>query len=353
VPIVNDNIPELNETVLLALSSTNGLAGGITNATLEIISVQDLPVYLLTVSNQLLRFSRSPSVIQTNLAITGLQSKEFIQGIDFRPATAQLFGLGSSNRIYTINVTNGVATQVGSPNVFTLSGNDFGFDFNPVADRIRVTSDTEQNLRLNPNDGTLVGTDVTLAYAAGDIHVGANPAIVGCAYINNFAGSVATTMYDVDADLDILVMQNPPNNGTLNTIGPLGVDVTGVAGFDFTEADKAAYAIFKRASGVASEIYRVNLVTGTATLLGAVNSADIIRDLAIPEPPPVLNIAQAGTNAVISWTAASLGYTLEKTASLNPAAWTAAGLAAPALVADQKSVTDALTTTNRFFRLKK
>jgi hypothetical protein len=34
-----------------------------------------------------------------------------------------------------------------------LAGTSFGFDFNPTVDRIRLVSDSGQNLRLNPNSG--------------------------------------------------------------------------------------------------------------------------------------------------------------------------------------------------------
>jgi hypothetical protein len=346
VPVVADGIPELNETVSLTLSASppNGVVGVITNATLEILSTQDLPVYLLTVSNQLLRFSTSPSVIQGNIPITGLSAGEALLAIDFRPATGQLYGLGSSNRLYSINTATGVATAIGSPGAFTLSGTEFGFDFNPTVDRIRVVSDAGQNIRLNPNDGTLSATDVTLNPGT--------PNLIASAYVNNFAGAASTTLYGIDSAADVLVIQNPPNNGTLIAVGGLGVDITGTGGFDFTEADKAAYAVFKRSAASASEIYRLNLSTGAASLVGAVNSAAMIRGLAIPEPPPTLRISQAGTNAVLSWSAASAGYVLEQSSSPSAISWNT-NLAAPVLLTDQRVVTNALTQTNRFFRLKK
>ena len=85
-------------------------------------------------------------------------------------------GLGSTSRLYTIDLTSGVATQVGaSPFAAALSGTNFGFDFNPVVDRVRVVSDADQNLRLNPNNGALAATDTALAYAVGDANAGANP----------------------------------------------------------------------------------------------------------------------------------------------------------------------------------
>src|SRR5437867_1935256 len=133
-------------------------------------------IYAVTTANVLLSFdSATPGTVTTIGPITGLQIGENVLAIDLRPATGQLYALGSTSRLYTINTTTAVATQVGSAGAFTLSGTFFGFDFNPVVDRIRVVSDSDQNIRLNPNDGTLTATDVSLAYAAGDPNAGANP----------------------------------------------------------------------------------------------------------------------------------------------------------------------------------
>jgi len=130
----------------------------------------------LTVTNTLVTFdSATPGAVSAPVAITGLGAGEFLVAIDRRPATGQLYGLGSASHLYGINAVTGAATQVGSSGAFTLSGTAFGFDFNPTVDRIRVTSTTTQNLRLNPNDGTLAATDSALAYAAGDPNVGATP----------------------------------------------------------------------------------------------------------------------------------------------------------------------------------
>src|SRR5262249_4813552 len=107
----------------------------------------------LSTKNQLLAFdSSAPGTIQGTLPVTGLQASEALLDIDFRPSTGQLYALGSSNRIYTVNTTSGVATPVGSGTfAVPLSGAAFGFNFDPVADQIRVISDTGQNLRLNPD----------------------------------------------------------------------------------------------------------------------------------------------------------------------------------------------------------
>ncbi|MEK2481574.1 DUF4394 domain-containing protein, partial [Lactobacillus acidophilus] len=73
-----------------------------------------------------------------------------------------LYAVGSSGRIYTINTSSGAATVKATLTAdatdttlpFTaLSGTEFGVDLNPVADRLRVVSNTGQNLRINVDNG--------------------------------------------------------------------------------------------------------------------------------------------------------------------------------------------------------
>ena len=245
-------------------------------------------IYLTNTANSLLRIdSATPGVIAATVGITGLQSGESLVGIDFRPFNGVLYGIGSTSRIYTLNVATGAATQIGSAGLFTLSGANFGVDFNPVPDRIRVTSNTGQNLRLNPNDGTLSATDTSLAYAAGDVNAGLNPGVVASAYTNSFAGASTTTLYNIDIARGVLAVQSPPNNGTLNTIGNLGVFSTNQVGFDILGGSGTAFASLTNANGISS-LYTINLATGAATLVGGIGTGQTITGLAavsdVPEP---------------------------------------------------------------------
>ena len=147
----------------------------------------------LSNANQIVTFdTNTPSTPLSVVAITGLQSGETALGIDVRPATGQLYLLGSSSRIYVIDPVTGAATAVGAAFTPALSGTAFGFDFNPTVDRIRVVSDTGQNLRLNPDTGAVAAVD-------GALNPGA-PHVVGSAYTNNFAGATTTTLYAIDFD---------------------------------------------------------------------------------------------------------------------------------------------------------
>ena len=237
-------------------------------------------IFGITPSNNLLRFSSSsPSTVISTTQVSGLQPGESIVGIDFRPATRQLYGVGSSNRIYVINAVTGLATQAGSGAAFNpgLNGTNFGVDFNPTVDRIRVVSDAGQNLRLNQTNGAVVDfdpntngiqTDNPLAYAQGDANFGQDPRVVGVAYTNNFAGGTSTTLYGIDSSLNALVRQGgpggspSPNLGALTTVGSLGVDVSDVVGFDIVGFDSAGFAAFSVAGETVSRLYRVDLNTG-------------------------------------------------------------------------------------------
>ncbi|MCY7374903.1 MAG: DUF4394 domain-containing protein [Pyrinomonadaceae bacterium] len=235
-------------------------------------------------SNQLIRFNsnNANTPIGSPVAITGLQTGENIIGIDIRPANGMLYGLSSASRLYTINPATGLATNVGTAGSFTLSGTNFGFDFNPTVDRIRVVSDTGQNLRLNPNDGTLTATDTMLNGAA----TGADAA----GYTNSFGGSTTTTLYDISSTTDTLYIQNPPNAGTLVTVGALGINVTGINGFDIANSGNVALAAFQLSGGTTSGLYSINLTTGAATFVSAINSASPIRGLAITSGSAATNV---------------------------------------------------------------
>ncbi len=242
-----------------------------------LMNVNAITLYGVTTTNQLVRFdSATPGTVVAVGAITGIQGGETILGIDFRPATGQLYALGSTSRLYTIDTATGAATLVGTLTT-TLSGTSFGFDFNPVVDRIRIVSDTDQNLRANPNDATNV-VDGMLAYAAGDPNAGQNPNVTGAYYISNFNGTTTTTLFDIDTNRDVLVRQDPPNSGTLNTVVALGVDVTSIVGTDFTSATNTTYAAL--VVGGVQQLYTISPTTG-ATLVGAIGGGVSLTGIAV------------------------------------------------------------------------
>ena len=253
-------------------------------------------VVALTSGNRLLFFdSATPGTVTKSFTIMTAGSEALV-AIDFRPATGDLYAMGASGRLYILNLTTNAAS-VPSATPTPLSGTRFGFDFNPVVDRIRVTSDADQDFRLNPNDGSLTATDTPLAYAAGDPHAGANPNVVGSAYTNNFVGAATTILYDIDSALDTLVYQDPANTGQLHTVGNLGVDTTDNVGFDISQGTGTAYASLT--VGTATGLYTINLASGAATLVGTIGNAtslagESVVDIAVPTATRLLNISTRG-----------------------------------------------------------
>jgi hypothetical protein len=230
--------------------------------------------------------SGAPSDLLSGSAIQGLQPNETVVGIDFRPANGQLYAIGSFSRLYSLNPSTGQASLIGAGSFSPLlSGSSFGMDFNPVVDRVRLVSNADQNLRLHPDTGAVAGTDAALAFAVGDANAGVDPNVVFSAYTNNFAGAMSTTLFGIDAGLDVLVTQIPPNNGTLNTIGSLGLNATDVGGFDISGATGTAYAALFSSSANQTVFASINLTTGAATVIGPVDGGTTVTALTVvPEP---------------------------------------------------------------------
>lgn len=245
-----------NNLHVLDLNTGKATAVGMLQQQIIDLAIPTEPVaYSVDNSNNLQIFNPN-NPMPVSKAITGLQSGENILGIDFRPANGQLYALGSSSRLYTINLGTGAATAVGtSPFATLLAGTDFGFDFNPTVDKIRVVSNTGQNLRLDPVTGGITAVD-------GILNPG-SPMIGAAAYTNNFAGATSTTLFVIDHNTDKLYQQNPPNNGTLVETGSLGINITNANGFDIGSMSQKAYLL--ATVGTSTKIYSINTSTGAAT----------------------------------------------------------------------------------------
>ena len=249
----------------------------------------DTDMVALTDNNMLIKLNAAdPSKTNKSIAITGLASNEKVLAIDFRPATGQLYGVSNMSRIYVIHSDSGTARAIGAA-AFSpaLDGTIAGLDFNPTVDRIRLTTNTGQNLRLNPETGAIAATDGALNPST--------PSISEVAYTNNSAGVTNTTLYDIDVTTDKLYIQNPPNNGTLIEVGDLGVNAEGAAGFDITD-NNLAYSILK--VGGKTRLYVVNLTTGRVLSVGNTEIGANIIGLAIPTTP-VAYAVDGGNNLLI------------------------------------------------------
>lgn len=224
----------------------------------------------------------TPNVLDWVQEIDGLSGDTAAIGIDWRVQDNTLYLVGDQGGIYTVDVTEVpgqpvVALKVSQLTV-TLSGNNFGVDFNPAADRLRIISDNGQNLRHNLNDHTTT-KDMTLSPAVGN---------TAAAYTNNdLNGETNTTLFDIDTYNDQVVIQSPPNAGNLVATGKLTVDAGPNAGFDIF-SDRAGgktvanigFGAF--VTGGKSTFYTVDVLTGAATSVNGRAFPLQITDIAIP-----------------------------------------------------------------------
>lgn len=239
----------------------------------------------VTATNRLVSFNPgTPQKLCTSAPIMGLQAGETTLGIDARPADGANYLLGSAGRIYTVT-TAGTATlkstlvadmaDASSPFV-ALEGTAFGVDFNPVPDRLRVVSDTGQNLRINVDTGATT-TDSVL-----------NPpgsAVTSAAYTDAFPGAGTTTLYGIDTADRLVIQGRPsgnPNNGDLEAVGPLAIgDVQAVGGFDIDARNGTSFAALTLAGSTTSDLYSVNLLTGAATRVNTIGGGEVVRGLTL------------------------------------------------------------------------
>jgi hypothetical protein len=267
--------------------------------------------YGVTANGTLFTFDVNSTATATTIGNLGIVP----EAIDFRPSTNILYAIDvgtTTTQLYTVNTATAAVTPVGPgfpttlAGSYDLAGTSVGFDFNPKtvqpdsSMRIRLVSNTGANLRLNSDTGLVATVDFPVAYI---------PAIAlsvdAVAYINNIAGTAAsgtTALYDIDFANDQLALQNPPNDGTLSLVGPLGVDVLPLAGVGFdiytdpTSVDSTiggdtAFAVFRRpGTSPLYLLYDVNLGTGAAIngrLVGG--GLDFTGGFAVvPEPSSVV-----------------------------------------------------------------
>lgn len=254
-------------------------------------SQQGVIVYGVTATNDLIRFySSTPGTIDQSITLTGLQMGEDVIGIDFRPSSNALFAVTSLDNLYTVNLSTGALTQVGSTFTTPISGSTPGFDFDPVTDTLRVVSESTENHQISPSTGNVTATNTNLAYDAADPNNGATPSVISLAHANNTGSASSTTLLGIDDVLNTLVrigsVNGTPisiNSGTVFTIGTLGVNTNPTVGFDISSpgSGSVALAALSIVGDTNSKLYSIDLVGGTATLIDDINVSGFVRDIAI------------------------------------------------------------------------
>ncbi len=268
-------------------------------------SLRKETVLAITTGMELLQFNAGqPGRILARLPVTGLAAGDTLVGMDFRVARGVLFALAQSGRVYTVNTSTGALTAVPTavpvaPLALALPKGQFGFDFNPAVDRMRIVAEGGMNLRIHPDTGAVVDgnaalagvqPDTPLSYAPGDAHAGKAPSVSAVAYTYNTVNEKITTLYAIDRALGVLAMQGSregttpvvsPDTGRLTTIGTLGLGPLLDATLDISDVGNTALAAVRTTQTPKTQLRLVDLATGGSTALGTVGDGSPLIGLAI------------------------------------------------------------------------
>lgn len=254
------------ETVFAVQVNCRGMALG---------NLPELPaatVHAVTRANVLVSFKADdPSTMLSQVAISGMANGEAAIALDLRPATDQLVALTNQARAYVIDAADGSATLLSTQTVAGI-GTTFGSSFELENDQLHLISDSGQNLSIDVASGT-TSEDGALAYAAGDVNFGSTVLISALAPL--VAGN---GLFAIDADIDALVRIPAPSLGTLQTVGALGIDVSGEIALDMSASGELMLVV---ESGQQSALHLVDATTGTATFAGLVLAGDVVVDIAV------------------------------------------------------------------------
>ena len=256
-------------------------------------------VLAVTTSGHLIRFrAGTPDKLLWRRTLTGLMPGETVLGIGMRPTERRLYAVGSTSRLYRINVLTGTATPWGEPFTVPLTGTYFGVHFDPIEDRLRIVSDTGQNLRVNPETAAVVDSDPSvtgvqidgpLAYATGDPSEELRPVVVAAACERHATDDKLTTTFALDSAAGALVTLGnrpgkmpalPPDGGHLFTVGALGTGPFLHAALDISSTG-AAYAALTMADAAESRWMAVDLTNGAARLIGPIGGGEPVVGIAI------------------------------------------------------------------------
>jgi len=245
-------------------------------------SANALELVALTDQNELVRFESSAPQKTWMIAILGTSAK--VIGIDVRPADGKLYGLDAGGNIYTIDVVGGRTEKVSTLSVPLEVATSAIVDFNPQADRMRVIGPNGQSLRVNVATGAAI-VDGRLAYAPGDPATGKKPDVGAGAYLNSVPDAKQTQLFEFDSTTGAYLIQDPPNDGTLASIGESGLPPgTRIDAMDIhTSKDMKDYSGFAVAAG---RLWSFSIANGKLREVGAIAAGKRkLVDIAVVSPP--------------------------------------------------------------------
>lgn len=284
---------QTNVVLAAALAASFFVTGG----------AQAVSLVAVTTDNRLTQFdSATPSMLSPFVAITGVTAGARIVGIDTRPGDNQVYGVGTDNMLYTIDIATGAASVHSILTGATIDPMlSYGIDFNPVADAangasLRLVTSAGNNYAINANSGVIGNTASIIPTGYG-----------GVAYTNSVKtpAPASTALYYIDFTSDKLFVANSAFNApTIMEVGALGLDTIGVYGFDIL-ADGRAFASLTSGITGQSGLYEINLTTGTAMLMGEFGAATplLAGMTAVPVPEAETYAMMLAGLGLVGWMA--------------------------------------------------
>ncbi|HEX7135088.1 MAG TPA: DUF4394 domain-containing protein [Iamia sp.] len=234
-------------------------------------------------SPQLRRFTTRDPDVTASWSIAGINAGTDVVGLDARPATGDLFAIGSDGQVYALTFAIGapavLATPRGAPLPQFAPADGVGFDVDPAEDAIRVVNG-DRSYRVRLADGVVYGDGATpgtpgllTMWPPGS----PAPMIAGTAFTASQRGAPAPPA-DPDAfgsgsleHIDLtgvarLVSTQPFKPLEVAPVGPLlgpGTNVTAVDGFDISGSLHQSAVALARVDGHQVMI-DIDLATGAA-----------------------------------------------------------------------------------------
>ena len=242
-------------------------------------------IFAIRSGNELISFDSATPTSLSASTLSGLVAGEKIRGLDFRPATGDLYALGITNsagsdtgRLYKIEGSTAILIGPGPFSTTLPDVSGYGFDFNPGSDVISLTT-RSLNMRIFPDTGT-ASTDTSTGLSV----------LYGAAYDHNTDDASPPTLFALDFASDALVRvgsvggtPNSPSGGAVTVVGQLGVVPNSLeGGFDIEARTGIAYATFS--THTETSLYTINLTTGAATLVGEIGNNTLLSAMAVALP---------------------------------------------------------------------
>ncbi len=277
----------------------------------------------------------------------------------------------SSNRLYGATYSSGTGTyssaSSGYGRIFAINTDGTGFtslhSFTPRSDSGSTNSDgAYPRGRLVLSGNTLYGTASLGGTADNGTIFAINTDGTGFTNLHNFTQN-ANNYYGTNNDgaypqAGLILLGNTlygtaqsggtGGEGTVFAINTDGTGFTTLHNFTFPSAESNYTTNSDGGTPEAGLTLSGNVLYGTTPSFGPLRGGTLFS---LSLPPPPLAITFSGKNTVLTWPTYAPGVTLQSTTNLTPPIVWITNLPSPVVVNGQNTITNAMSGTQKFYRL--